>query len=90
MVSARSFMSSPARMLGAFTAGILLGADHCLLGAVPGLVAGLTLSYVMRRYVPAFEPPRLGPIAPRRRSDAETNITRPDDAIGKTDSIEEE
>ncbi len=85
-----------AGLLGSFVAGVLLGADRCLLGTIPGLAVGLVLSFVTRRYTPAFRPPRVREAAPRRRADARTDITgtpppHPDtDFFRPTDSFEEE
>jgi len=62
-------------LLGSLIAGKLLGANLCLVGTVPGLLAGLALSFVARLYAPAFRPPQVGKAAPRLRSDAETHIT---------------
>jgi hypothetical protein len=77
-------------LLGSFVAAVLLGADRLILGVAPGLLAGLVLSFVTRRYAPAFHPPRIGEAAPRRRSDTSTDITRPDDSVRKSDPFEEE
>jgi hypothetical protein len=80
-------------LLGAFLASTLLGADRCLLGAVPGLAAGLTLSFVMRRYAPAFQPPSVGAATPRRRMDSSTDLTRPyhgEQSFRRPDDFEEE
>ncbi|HEY7428953.1 MAG TPA: hypothetical protein VH682_32280 [Gemmataceae bacterium] len=64
-------------LLGSFAAGILLGADNCLLGAIPGLFAGLALSLVGGRYAPTFRSPRVGKAVPRLHSNTETDITGP-------------
>jgi hypothetical protein len=69
-------------LLGSFIAGVLLGADRCLLGTLPGLVLGLALAFTTRRYAPSFRPPRVGPTPPRNRLDA--------DSIHKPDSFEED
>jgi hypothetical protein len=61
-------------LLGSSIAGVLLGADRCLLGTLPGLVLGLALGFVIRRYAPIFRPPRIGESASRLRSDGETDI----------------
>ena len=83
-------------LLGSFLAGILLGADNCLLGTIPGLFAGLMLSLVGGRYAPTFRSPRVEKAVPRLRSNHETDITgpprrRPDaNAFRKPDATEEE
>lgn len=64
-------------LLGSFVAGILLGADNCLLGTIPGLLAGQTLSLVGGRYAPTFRSPHVGKAVPRRRSNTKTDITGP-------------
>jgi hypothetical protein len=75
-------------LLGSALAGVLLGADRCLVGTIPGLLAGLLLSFVTRRYAPTFRPPRVGKGAPRRRSDASTDITEPLHPPSKDDSFQ--
>jgi hypothetical protein len=83
-------------LLGSFLAGILLGADNCLLGTIPGLFTGLMLSLVGGRYAPTFRSPRVEKAVPRLRSNDETDIIgpprrRPDaDAFRKPDAAEEE
>jgi hypothetical protein len=47
-------------LFGSSVAGVLLGADRCLLGTVPGLVVGLALAFAARRVAPTFRPPRAG------------------------------
>ena len=64
-------------LLGSFLAGILLGADRCLLGTIPGLLAGLICSFVRGTYAPTFRSPKIGKPVPRLRSDAQTDITGP-------------
>jgi hypothetical protein len=62
-------------LLGSLVAGLLLGAEHCLIGTVPGLLVGLFLSYLTGRYAPIFYPPQLEKRPPSSPSDAETDIT---------------
>ena len=62
-------------LFGSLLAGILLGADHCLVGTIPGLLTGLIFSFVRGLYAPTFRSPRLGKPTSRLRSDAETDIT---------------
>jgi hypothetical protein len=64
-------------LLGSLLAGILLGADRCLLGTLPGLLIGLIFSFLRGRYAPTFRPPQVGKPVARFRSDAETDITGP-------------
>jgi hypothetical protein len=66
-------------LLGSFLAGIVLGADNCLLGTIPGLFAGLMLSLIGGRYAPTFRSPRVGKTVSRLRSNTETDITGPPD-----------
>jgi hypothetical protein len=47
-------------LFGSSVAGVLLGADRCLLGTIPGLVLGLALAFVTRRDAPTFRPPHTG------------------------------
>jgi hypothetical protein len=47
-------------LFGSSVAGVLLGADRCLLGSVPGLIAGLTVGFLTRRDAPTSRPPRAG------------------------------
>ncbi len=68
-------------LLGSVIGSVLLGPDRLILGVVPGLLAGLVLPSLIPRYGPAFHPPRAGKAARRRRADATTDITRPDDAF---------
>ena len=44
-------------LFGSSVARVLLGADRCLLGTIPGLVLGLALGFVARRDAPTFRPP---------------------------------
>lgn len=83
-------------LAGSSLAGVLLGADRCLLGTIPGLLAGLTLAFVIRRYAPTFRPPHIGEGTPRLHSDARTDITEPlypsskDDSFQKPNSFEDD
>lgn len=61
--------------LGTFLAGIFLGADNCLLGTVPGLLAGLMLSFIRNLYTPTFRTPQVGKPGLRPRSHPDTDIT---------------
>jgi hypothetical protein len=74
-------------LLGSFLAGVLLGADRCLLGTIPGLILGLALAFTTRHYAPTFRPPRVDPSLPRNRPDAETDITRTPPARSDADSF---
>lgn len=82
-------------LLGTFLAGIQLGADHCLLGTVPGLFLGMLVSFLRGRYAPTFRSPHVGKSVPRPRSDSETDITGPSpfhpgsDALRKPDSADD-
>lgn len=68
-------------LAGSLIAGILFGADDCLYGTLPGLVAGLALSFAFRRYTPTFRPPGVDEPAPAHRSEASTDIFHKPDAF---------
>jgi hypothetical protein len=82
-------------LLGSFLAGVLLGADNCLVGTIPGLLSGLIFSLARGLYAPTFRSPRIGKPAARLRADTETDITgrpphRPgDDTFRKPDAGDE-
>lgn len=63
-------------LAGTLLAGFWLGADHCLLGTIPGLLLGLILSFFHRNYAPAFRTPHVEVVAPQARAESETDITR--------------
>jgi hypothetical protein len=83
-------------LLGAFLAALTLGADRLILGVVPGLFAGLLLSFTLRRYAPTFRSPQVGKVTPRLRADSETDVTQPphphrdNDGFQKRDPFEDE
>lgn len=64
-------------LLGSFLAGIVLGADRCLLGTLPGLFVGLIFSFVRGRYAPTFRSPRAGKAIPPHRPDRDA-FRKPD------------
>lgn len=64
-------------LLGSFVAALTAGADHLLLGTVPGLILGLLVSIAARRYTPAFRPPRVAKPLPRPRSVADITGSPP-------------
>jgi hypothetical protein len=53
-----------------------LGPSFFLLGLLPGLLAGMVLSFVGRRYAPEFRSPRVGHPTPRRGRDSGSDVTR--------------
>ena len=74
-------------MLGTLLAGFLLGADNCLLGTIPGLLAALIFSLIGGRYAPIFRSPRVGKSIPRYRLDTETDIMGPPHVRPGSDAI---
>ncbi len=46
-------------MGGAFVAAALFGADHLMLGIVPGIVLGTAASFLLRKYEPQYREPRV-------------------------------
>jgi hypothetical protein len=51
---------------GAFTAAVLFGADHLMLGVVPGIVLGTAASFLLRKYEPQYRAPRVAKAAHER------------------------
>jgi hypothetical protein len=81
-------------MAGAFTAALVLGVDHLMLGVIPGMVLGTAASFLLPKYEPQYREPNVAKTVHEKwRTDDEDITTEPNgqgtDSIQKAQPSEE-